>query len=451
KYYQPDNAVLVVAGKFEPEKTLALIERKFGAIPRPVRSLQAGNVIYATYTTEPVQDGERYVTIERVGDTQQLMAGYHIPAGAHPDFAPLQVLQSTLTEAPSGRLNKALVDTRLAASVSGFALPFREPGMLIAWAELRKDQSLDSARRIMDRTLDDARSLTAEEVDRAKGDLLKDVELALNNSEQIAILLTEYAAAGDWRLLFLTRDRVKKVTPADVQRVASAYLKRSNRTVAVFIPTAAPDRVEIPPTPSVAGMVADYKGTATAVQSGEAFDASPRNIDARTLHSALPNGMQLTLLPKQTRGNRVVAQVVVRYGSEASLTGKTTVAQLVSGMLSRGTTALTRQQVKDSLDKLKAQVNVGGGGNNVIVNVETLRDNLPAVLEIVAQELRSPRFDVAEFDKLKQENLAQIEQLKSEPQVLASTALLRKLQPRPKGHPLYVSTPDEAIADIGAV
>src|SRR6185503_14265771 len=121
---------------------------------------------------------------------------------------------------------------------NGFALPFREPGMLIAWAELRKDQSLDSARKIMDLTLDGARSFTQEEVDRAKADLLKDVELGLNNSEQIAILLTEYAAAGDWRLFFLTRDRVKKVVPADVQRVAATYLKRSNRTVAVFIPTA---------------------------------------------------------------------------------------------------------------------------------------------------------------------------------------------------------------------
>lgn len=451
KYYQPDNAVLVVAGKFDPDRALALIERKFGAIPRPARSLEAGNLIYATYTTEPVQDGERYVTIRRVGDTQQLMAGYRIPAGAHPDFAPLQVLQSILTEAPSGRLYKALVDTKLAASVNGFALPFREPGMLIVFAELRRDQSLDSARAAMEGALDAARSFTTEEVERAKTDLLKNVELALNNSERIAITLTEYAATGDWRLFFLTRDRVRAVSPADVQRVAAAYLKPSNRTVAVYLPTAAPDRAEIPATPNILGMVADYTGSVPAVQTGEAFDASPRTIDARTSHRSLPNGMQLTFLPKQTRGNRVIAQIVLRYGTEASLTNRTTIAPLVSGMLSRGTTTMTRQQVKDSLDKMKAQVSFAGGGNNLTANIETLRDNLLPVLELVTQELRSPRFDQAEFDKLKQEHLAQIEQARSEPIALAQLALLRRLQPKPKAHPLYVPSIEEAIADLSAV
>src|SRR6058998_235592 len=79
KYYQPDNAILMVAGKFDPAKTLGLIETKFGKIPRPKRSLEAGNLLFATYTVEPTQDGERSVSVRRVGDTQILMMGYHIP------------------------------------------------------------------------------------------------------------------------------------------------------------------------------------------------------------------------------------------------------------------------------------------------------------------------------------------------------------------------------------
>ncbi|HEU4995388.1 MAG TPA: pitrilysin family protein [Gemmatimonadaceae bacterium] len=449
KYYQPDNAILVVAGKFDAEKTLGIIETRFGRIPRPKRTLEAGNVIYATYTTEPVQDGERFVTIRRVGDTQQLMAGYHVPAGAHPDFAAVQVLTGILTDNPSGRLYKALVDAKLAASVNGFTLPFREPGMVLTFAEVRKENSLDSARAVLERTLDSSRTYTTEEVERAKTDITKDIDLALNNSEQIAIGLTEWAAAGDWRLFFLTRDRVKAVTPADVQRVAGAYLKPSNRTVAVFIPTTGPDRAEVPATPNIAGMVANYRGT-VAVQAGEAFDASPRNIDARTTHKALANGLQLTLLPKSTRGNRVITQIALRHGTEATLTGKVTISQLTTAMLSRGTTTLTRQQVKDSLDKLKAQVNILGGGNNVVANIETVRDNVLPALELVVQELRTPRFDASEFDKLKQENLAQIEQAKSEPIFLAQTTLFRALSPKPKGSPLYVPTADETIADLNA-
>jgi zinc protease len=452
KYYQPDNAVLVVAGKFDPAKALALIETKFGRIPRPKRSMEAGNLLFATYTTEPVQDGERVVTVSRVGDTQILMAGYHVPAGSHPDFPAVSVLQLVLTDNPSGRLYKALVDSKLVARTSGGFNQLREPGMLYYYSELRKDQSFDSAQAATTRTIDALRTspITAEEVERAKAAMLKNTELMLNNSERVGLNLTQWSSIGDWRLLFLNRDRIAKVTPADVQRVAAAYLKPSNRTVAMFVPTPNPDRAEIPATPNVVAMVADYKGSAV-VQAGEAFDASPRNIDARTKRAALPNGMQLTLLPKQTRGNRVVAQIALRHGTEETLTGKAQTPQFVTSLLSRGTTALTRQQVKDSLDKLKAQVFMGGAGNNVLVSIETLKENFVPVLDLVAQQLRSPRFDAEEFEKLKQERLAQIEQIKSEPQFLANIALQRKLNPKPKGNPLYTSTAEEQIADINAV
>src|SRR5262249_13828004 len=102
-YYQPDNAVLLVAGKFDEARTLALIQAKYGAIPRPAR------VLPKTYTQEPTQDGERSVTLRRTGDVQALCAAYHVPAGSHPDYAAVEVLVQILGDTPSGRLYKALV------------------------------------------------------------------------------------------------------------------------------------------------------------------------------------------------------------------------------------------------------------------------------------------------------------------------------------------------------
>jgi zinc protease len=451
RYYQPDNAVLVVAGKFDPAATLKQIEQKFGAIPRPVRSLEKGNLLYRSYTVEPPQDGERFVTLRRVGDAPQVMAAYHVPAGSHPDFAAVEVLERVLGDQPSGRLYKALVDTKLAASTQAFTFQFRDPGMLFAQAQLRNGGPIDSARAVLERTLDAAATLpvTAEEVDRAKTGLLKNIDLLLSNSERVGFALTEWAAMGDWRLMFLYRDRLGKVTPADVQRVAAAYLKPSNRTAGVFLPTEHPDRATIPQAGSVAQMVAGYTGRAV-VQAGEAFDASPANIDARTKHATLANGMQITLLPKRTRGSSVVAQVVLRYGDVGALTGKATVSELTAAMLSRGTTALTRQQVKDSLDKLKARVSIGGSANSTNVNVETTREHLPAVMTLVASELRTPRFDSTEFAALKQAQLAQLEASRSEPQMLALIAAQQRMAPYPVGHPLHTNSADEDLAEINA-
>ena len=452
KYYQPDNAVLVVAGKFEPDKTLHLIEKIYGAIPRPQRSLDRGNLLYKTYTVEPTQDGERLVTLRRTGDAPLVMAGYHVPAGSHPDFAAVDVLAEVLGSEPSGRLYKALVESKTAASIGAFAFQLREPGMLLTYAQLRNGASVDSARTALERTLDGAASapVSAEEVARGKASLLKGIDLLLANSERVGFALSEWASMGDWRLIYLHRDRLAAVTPADVQRVAAAYLKPSNRTAGVFLPTEKPDRTTVPQAGAVEQMVAGYKGKALA-QAGEAFDASPTNIDARTKHSVLPNGLQLSVLPKATRGGVVRAQLSLRYGTATTLSGTSTVNSLMEDLLSRGTMALTRQQVSDSLDKLKARVSIGGGGNSVNANIETTHDALPAVLALVASELRTPRFEAAELEKLKQEQIAQLEQIKSEPQMKVSVAIQRRMSPYPKGHPSYAMTPEEQIAEIGGV
>src|ERR1051325_586063 len=113
RFYQPDNAVLLVAGKFDEPKTLASIQSLFGAIPKPDRPLQR------IYTQEPTQDGERSVTLRRTGDTAEILAGYHIPAGSHPDSAPLDLLIHSLVDSPSGRLYPALVEAKKATQIGG--------------------------------------------------------------------------------------------------------------------------------------------------------------------------------------------------------------------------------------------------------------------------------------------------------------------------------------------
>ena len=100
KYYQPDNAVLVVSGKIDEANIVKQVAAIFGPIPKPVRSLDRGNMIYPTYTEEPTQDGEREISLRRTGDVQVAMALYHVPAGSHPDFAPVDVLTEILGNEP---------------------------------------------------------------------------------------------------------------------------------------------------------------------------------------------------------------------------------------------------------------------------------------------------------------------------------------------------------------
>ena len=444
-HYQPDNAVLLVAGKFDEQKTLGLVDKYFSPIPRPTRTLQK------IYTVEPTQDGERSVTLRRTGDTQLVQALYHVPAGSHPDFAAIDIIAQILGDTPSGRLHKALVESKKASSVFGFDFQWHDPTLAIFGAEVRQGDSLDAARDALLTTIEGitATPPTKDEVERARSQILKDIELALNNSDQIGVTLSEFIGAGDWRLYFLHRDRLRKVTPDEVTETAARYFKPSNRTLGMFIPTAKPDRAEIPAAPDLSATLKDYKGDAT-VTAGEAFDPSPANIEARTARSTA-GGLKLALLQKKTRGGKVVAQMTLRYGDEKSLMNRVTAAKLAGGMLMRGTAKHTRQQIQDELDRLKARATVFGAATQAVVTIETTRENLPAVMRLVAEVLRESSFPASEFELLKQEQLANIEQNKSEPTQVAFTAFSRTLSPFPKGDVRYITTSEEDVADINAV
>ena len=231
-------------------------------------------------------------------------------------------------------------------------------------------------------------------MERAKQTLLKNIELNLKNTDFIGLTISDWAAQGDWRLLFLHRDRLRKVVTEDVQRVAGSFLKQANRTVGLYLPVdKVPERAAIPRAPNVAELVKDYKGDA-AVAAGEDFDPSPTNIESRLRRSTLPGGLKLALLPKKTRGASVFASLTLRYGDDASLKGRGREASLTAAMLMRGSRQHTRQQIKDELDRLKARVNLFGSATQAGASIETVRENLPSVLRLLAERLDCARNQV---------------------------------------------------------
>jgi zinc protease len=328
-----------------------------------------------------------------------------------------------------------------------------DPGFAFAYVVLRQDQSIEEARQVLLKTVEDVTSdpPTQEEVDRAKGRLQKSIELMLTNSQSVGLNLGGYSGNGDWRLLFLERDDVKKVTPDDVLRVAKAYLKSSNRTLGEFIPTQSPDRAEIPATPSAAERLKDYKG-GEAIQQGEVFDPTPKNIESRVIRATLPNGLKILMLPKKTRGGAVVAVLNVRFGDEKSLFGKSAAASMAGSLLMRGTKSKTRQQIQDETDRLKAQVSVSGGMTGASASVRTFEPTLADSLRLVRELLREPSFPEAEFEQIRQQRLASIENSRSEPSALASLELSGHLYARyPRGDVRHSSSLDEETEDTKKV
>ena len=444
-WYRPENAVLVVAGKFDPAKTLALIHQKFGSIQNPETPMPA------VYTREPAQDGERTVTLRRVGDLQVAALAYHIPAGSHADFAALEVLAHVLGSTPSGRLHKSLVESGKATSIHARADRFKDPALFFLAAEVPKDKEVASVQEELIRAAETFATTppTQEEVQRAVNALLREWETTMRNTSYAAINLSEWASMGDWRLMFLNRDRLREVKPGDVQRVAQEYLVQGNRTAGLYLPTQEPQRVAIPDVTNLPEMLAGYVG-GEPMAMGEDFDASPENIESRVERTALANGMEVILLSKKTRGETVDVSMSLHFGDLTSLQGQNQVGELTASMLMRGTTSRTREQIRDRLDELQTTMRIFGGSSWLQANLETTRENLGPALEVMADVLRNPAFDADEFRQLMDETLVGLEQSKTEPRDRAFVQLNRHLYPYPAEDPRATLTAEEEIARVRA-
>ncbi len=440
-WYQPDNALVTIGGRFDERRALELAAKHFGAIPRPKRALPT------LYTAEATQDGERSVTLRRAGDMQIVAAMYRIPSAGHPDYPAVDVLAHALGTVPSGRLHRALVQKGLASSVFGYERMMHDPGYANFGAVVPKDGALEPARAALLATIESPgrEPVTDAEVERARTALLAEMEKAQLDAGGLVRWLAEFAAMGDWRLFFLYRDRLRKVTTADVQRVADTYLKPANRVLGMFVPASQPDRAEIPPPPDLAAALDAYRGS-EQIEAGEAFDPSPANIDARVIRKSLANGIKVALLPKKTRGGNVNLSLALYWGDESSKERRATACSLASGMLMRGTVKHTRAELRDELERLRANASVGTGG----ASIEVRRPQLEETLRLAAEILREPSFPPSEFEELKRATITAVEGRRGDPSAIADEQLARYLNPYPPGHWNYPMSADETVAALKA-
>lgn len=437
-YYQPDNAVLLVAGKFEPSKTLSWITKSFGVIPKPKRKLPP------FWTVEPTQDGDRQFTVRRKGDVQIVLVAYKVPAGLHPDADPLQFMSQIEGDTPNGRLHKLLVETGKAAQVFSFGQNGYAPSLQMFGAVVKAGQPVEPVRDALVEAVESFAKTppTEEEMERTRRNFSNGIEKALNDPQQVGVALSEQIALGDWRLLFQGRDNLPTITAKQVADAAARYFKRDNRTVGLFLPEDAPQRATIGPAPTAAEVLKEYKAKESALTS-ENFDPSQENIMARTEVRTI-GGLKAALLPKKNRGETVSVDLRLHWGDEKNQFGKAMVSAVTNEMLTRGTSKYTRAQLADAMSKLKMS-------GNSVYHFDTTREHLDEALKLMAHVLKEPSFPEAEFEQLRQQWIVGIESSRNEPQVLAGQALDQYFDNWPKGDPRAEMTLDEQLAELKAM
>lgn len=437
-YYQPDNAVLLIAGQFDKQDAIDLIGKYFSIIPKPKRELEQ------TYTDEPAQDGPREVILERAGETSSVALGYHIPALAHKDHASIKVLFDIIADEPGGCVYKNFIETNKCSEVFSMSYGLHDPGVALCFVRpIDADKAFTIKDELISLLEKDLLSLISEEeVERIKARALKKIKSAVSNSKHLALKLSEAIACGDWRLFFWYKDQIKKVDLNSVLTVLKKYLITSNRTSGVFVPVKSPVRVQIEQSLPID---LDNLEEDDSLTAGEKFEASASNIEKLTVNKEFESGGKVAILSKKTRGQSAFAFFKFRFSNESELLPHVNKFWLLPSMLWRGTSKCSYQQLRDKTDSLMSSINFNENIGLLSCHIKSERKYINDAVSLMSHMMLDPAFSEDEFSIVKQNEIDDLEELRNDPQRLACHELERLRSPWPKGHILHVHTFSEMI------
>jgi zinc protease len=465
-FYWPDNAIVTIIGDFEPAAALRLVQRHFGAIPR------APKPIPAVYTEEPAQSGPRRVVVKRPGETGLVQIAYKVPAALHADHPALTVLAAILGDGKTGRLYRALIDTNLAIAADATKGYFHDATLFNLLAQLAPGVAHAQVEKAFgdEVTKVKAAGVTPAEVERAVNKLLAGFAYHRDGSFAIASQLNEAIAVGDWTHYAMQLPALQAVTAADVQRVAKAYLVEDQSTTGWFVPQAesagaaaeanARPKQRSAATPFAPNAPHYYRDPAAApstlrpraAQAASAATAagapaSPAAKLAAGAHRRQVAGLDVISLPTSLK-NVVVLRGTLAAGDVFNPPGNSAVADLTAALLDKGTIARDQFAVAELLEQRGATMAFSAGTHTLSFSAKCLRPDLPLVVSLLAEQLRTPRFDPVELAKVKQQLAGAYRQRLEDTDARAAAAFARAVFPT--GHPNSPPPDEKYLADLEA-
>jgi len=464
-FYSPSNAVVVAVGAFDAEKALELIRRSFEPIPpAPVPPMRA---------VEQVQEGERRVTLQRPGGaTAYIHLGHHVPGGAHADLPALLLLDGILSGfkgvvpfdqsqgSRSSRLYRALVETGLAADVSSSLVPSIDPTLSRVTVTVRAGVDPES---VEDRTLRELQRLGTEPVDlteltKVKKQAKAQIVYSRDGVYRTAMGLGAFAMVDKPEAFGTLLDRLERVTPDDILRVAATYLHAKNRTAGIYVPEAgavptAPSAAAYTPTVAPTDLpkqgVFWYAGRdraeprATGSLMVPHLPITPDSVTRTELHNGL------VLLVREQPGSGMVAlQGFVRAGAmyDAERSG---LARFVTAMLQRGTRTRSSQEIAEAFEGMGTILSLRVDLEAVGIGLRALREDFRPAVEILCDVLTTPTFPPEEIERARGEILTGIRVGLQDTRQVAERTFRRLMFP--PGHP-HARVPDgdeDAVAAMG--
>lgn len=446
-YYWPNNAVLSIIGGFDKQKTLDAVVEYFSPIPRSPEPILEISI------QEPEQTTQRRTQVHRAGQVGAVMLAHKVPHGLHPDWAALLLLSEVLGADKVGRLYQALDDKGLASASYVFPRRLKDPGLFFVGATLTAESSHAQIEAILNRELDKLveSGVSKAELERAKTVFQTNLIYAKDGSQQIADLLNDAIALGDWKEYSNFSKLIERVQVEDLQRVAKSYLTQTGQTIGWYIPELDPSKLN-----NQVSLNAPPKNLTSPYYLNEPHPKLDFwENDFQSEINLTPKIKELTISGIHFASVAMsVDQVIsctgsIPAGDSAAPEGSALLADFTASMLDKGSKNMDRFEIAEFLNSLGIQLQFESAENALVFQGRFLKKDSEHFVQILSELLRRPKFDSDLLENLKTQYKASILELESSTDFIATNQLSRLLYP--PSHPNYQANPSELLASLETI
>ena len=418
QYYVPNNTSLVIAGDFDPDQAKDWVEKYFGKIP-------TGSQITRPNPPTPKIDGEMRKSYEDSVQFPRLYMVWHTVPMNHADEAALDLLQFVLSAGRGSRLQSNLIYGKQIAQDAGAFHSSREiAGQFQVTSTARPGKSLDEIEKEINAEIERIKkeAPTADELNRALNVIESQTIFGMQTVGGKADQMNAYATfQGNPDRFQSDLDRFRKVTPADVQRVANTYLN-GNRLVMSFVPrkekaVSQQNNAVNTPTSSDKPDENQQDYSANLPKPGPNPSFSLPSIEKHKLS----NGLNVWVV-RQTELPIVSMNMVFNSGGTADPQNRAGLASFTASLLNTGTKTRSAVEIANQLQSIGVS-NIGSssGWDSANVSVQTLTKNLDKALDIYADVITNPVFPETEFNTLRTRSLNALRQRRDNANAIAGT------------------------------
>lgn len=458
-WYAPNNAVMVIAGKFDKKQVLDTVEKNFNSIaartvPKQVNVpvLDSSKIQERAFEVKKGSDFGKY-NIYLNGKNQQIQTA-------------LALSPFLFTMQPSGHLYKDVVETGTATQVQSTTWLTQDFNLVFMGAVYAPNHDAQKVGSALMQGIEKKHSFNEVELNRVKNLIKNSQKSMMTSASAVGGMLSDYVVSsnGDWTQYFKDQAEVQNLKVNDVNQIINQFLIAEHRISGDIKPTPEDQKkaLELQKGAETAKTLDQQDTKAEPLKDPSVYKAEVvqnltmsqqyvEKIDQKIQTGTLKNGMQYALFPTSTRDDKTYASIALNFGTAESLKDQAEVIGFMSYLLLRASEQYSLQDIADKSIDAGGRASASAVDNGISIQISAKNEKFEEFFKFVIDVMNNPKFEQTQFDLIKSQTLSSLNRSYTEPETVASLTIARIVEKYQPGDLRYHFEPELAKKHVTSI